>query len=484
MPHVRTCPKCATELPAQAPSGLCPKCLLQAALDDRPGEEKRGRDSSDAQSAPPRFVLPTPAELSACFPQLEVLDLIGQGGMGAVYQARQTKLDRSVALKIIHPESATNPAFADRFNREARTLARLNHFCIVAVYDFGEVEIDTDQKSGNEPQQAGRTENTLYYLVMEYVEGTNLRQLMQTQKLTPEQTISVVLQICDALQFAHEEGVVHRDIKPENILVDSKGRVKIADFGLAKMIARVPGEPKLTATRQVMGTPHYMAPEQMESSRTVDHRADIYSLGVVFYEMLTGQIPAGHFHPPSKMTPIDARLDAVVLSAMAHDPDDRFQNVSELKASVESLLCPTGITGSRSWYEASEGGERPGLSTIVDRQVKAAWHWIAGDEGIARSRRTQTGVRSSPPFPGLLMTALAAIGCLTLLAPWLEVSVAKTADLSFLLRNARLASSAQVSLRGMDQWSGISVGAIFAAFAVMLLIVPNKRPPGWLRTLY
>ena len=104
MSQIRTCPKCAAELPAQAPSGLCPKCLLQAALDDRPGKEERGRDSSEAQPAPPRFVLPTPAELSACFPQLEVLDVIGQGGMGAVYQARQTKLDRFVALKIIHPE--------------------------------------------------------------------------------------------------------------------------------------------------------------------------------------------------------------------------------------------------------------------------------------------------------------------------------------------------------------------------------------------
>jgi serine/threonine protein kinase len=154
--------------------------------------------------------------------------------MGAVYQARQRKLDRLIALKIIRPESADDPAFAVRFDREARTLARLNHPNIVTIYDFGEVSLaDTENNRSR----------TLYYFLMEFVDGANLRHLMAFEELTPAQALSIVPQICEALQLAHDEGVVHRDIKPENILLDRKGRVKITDFGLAK---RLWGSPKLT----------------------------------------------------------------------------------------------------------------------------------------------------------------------------------------------------------------------------------------------
>jgi len=220
--------------------------------------------------------------------------------MGAVYKARQPKLDRHVALKILPPEVGKDPAFAERFMREARALAMLNHASIVAVYDFGEAD-------------------GLYYFVMEYVDGANLRQTIETGGLTPPEALAIVPQICDALQFAHDEGVVHRDIKPENILIDKRGRVKIADFGLAKLLGVDADDSAaekaftLTGTHQVMGTLHYMAPEQMQGSSAVDHRADIYSLGVVFYEMLTGELPIGRFEPPSKKVRIDVRLDEVVL---------------------------------------------------------------------------------------------------------------------------------------------------------------------------
>ena len=180
--------------------------------------------------------------------------------MGAVYKARQPRLDRFVALKILAPEKQNDLQFAERFEREARALARLNHPNIVTVFDFGEVQ--------------GQ-----FYLLMEFVDGLTLRQLLQTGKIAPAEALNIVPKICEALQFAHEQGIVHRDIKPENILLDKQGRVKIADFGIAKIAGLESKDFSLTGAKDVMGTPHYMAPEQVEKPQTVDHRADIYSLG-------------------------------------------------------------------------------------------------------------------------------------------------------------------------------------------------------------
>src|SRR5262245_58746375 len=267
----RTCPQCRAALPADAPEGLCPACLLRGGLES-------GRGSTAPYGA--SFRPPTPGELAPHFPQLEIGELLGVGGMGAVYKARQLRLDRTVALKVLPPEVGRDPAFAERFLREARTLARLSHPHIVTVHDFGE--------SGG-----------YFFFLMEFVDGVNLRQALQAGRFTPEKAIRVVPQVCDALQYAHDKGVVHRDIKPENILLNEQGRVKIADFGLAKLLGREPAAATLTGTRQILGTPHYMAPEQMERPTAVDHRADIFSLGVLFYEMLTGKLPLGRFPPPS-----------------------------------------------------------------------------------------------------------------------------------------------------------------------------------------
>jgi tRNA A-37 threonylcarbamoyl transferase component Bud32 len=271
------------------------------------------------------FIPPSPRELAGRFPQLEILELLGQGGMGAVYKARQPGLDRLVAVKILPPQAGRDPAFAERFGREARALARLNHPHIVAVHDFG---------------LAGE----LYYFLMEYVDGVNLRQLLRERRLSPQEALKIVPQICEALQFAHDEGIVHRDIKPENILVDRKGRVKIADFGLAKLLGRTGADFSLTSTHQVMGTMHYMAPEQMGRPLEVDHRADVYSLGVVFYEMLTGELPVGRFDPPSRRVQIDVRLDEVVLRALENKPEQRYQHISEIKSDLESIAsAPPGM---------------------------------------------------------------------------------------------------------------------------------------------
>ncbi len=347
MSEPNRCPECGAALPAGALGGLCPKCLLAAGLEsrDEPGSASGGGSQAPTTPHSGSFVPPDASWLAAHFPQLEISELLGHGGMGAVYKARQPKLDRLVALKIIRPESADDPAFAERFNREARMLARLSHPHIVGVYDFGSVDISLREMDPHadfgELSRVEREDYTkptpLYFFLMEYVDGTNLRQLLQSGELLPQQALAIVPQICEALQFAHDEGVVHRDIKPENILLDKRGRVKIADFGLAKLAASGPQEFTLTGTHQVMGTPRYMAPEQMEGSHAVDHRADIYSLGVVFYEMLTGEVPMGHFDPPSKKVKVDVRLDEVVLRTLAREPQRRYQHASEVRSEIELI---------------------------------------------------------------------------------------------------------------------------------------------------
>jgi serine/threonine protein kinase len=319
------CPNCALELPADAPEGLCPSCLFKQALED--SDVDASADQS-GHSPAPVFVPPAPADLARYFPQLEILELLGQGGMGAVYKARQTKLDRLIAVKVLPPEVARDPAFAERFMREARSLARLNHPNIVTIYDFGET-------------------NGLFYFSMEFVDGQNARQLMHAGKLSQAQTLPIVSQVCDALRYAHDEGVVHRDIKPENILLDKRGRVKIADFGLAKLVGLTPTFLTLTGAHEVMGTLYYMAPEQTRRSHQVDHRADLYSLGVVCYEMLTGELPLGRFAPPSQKASVDARLDAIVLRALAREPEQRYQDAGILKQDVDAIAVGTAPVAAK-----------------------------------------------------------------------------------------------------------------------------------------
>ncbi len=207
--------------------------------------------------------------------------------------------------------------------------------------------------------------------------GVNLRQLLHADRVAPREALAIVPQICDALQYAHDQGVVHRDIKPENILLDRQGRVKVADFGLAKLISTV--EPAASGAAEAssaatdlgkaVGTPNYMAPEQIERPQDVDHRADIYSLGVVFYQMLTGELPLGRFAPPSRKVQIDVRLDEVVLRALEKEPELRYQQASELKTQVESIVTSPRATSSRapqaaSWRHIVMVGKRGGKAVI------------------------------------------------------------------------------------------------------------------------
>jgi len=389
------CPQCGTPLPAGALAGLCPACLL-----------KQGAADETVTGGPtPPFQPPPIAELAPLFPQLEILELIGKGGMGAVYRARQKELDRIVALKILPPGIGDDPAFAGRFAREAKALAKLNHPGIVTLYEFGHVQ-NTDGArlwSQTQPQRvdnaastgkvasaaagASHTAAPLFFFLMEFVDGVNLRQLLHAGRIAPREALAIVPQICDALQFAHDQGIVHRDIKPENILLDRRGRVKVADFGLAKLVQtdgraelplgqdapqRVPAA-ELTAAGKVMGTPNYMAPEQKEHPDAVDHRADIYALGVVFYQMLTGELPGKSFEPPSSKVQIDVRLDEVVLRALEKKPELRYQQVSQVKTQVETIAA----TSDGSERESAPARPMPAAAqfslTTLSQFVGVGW---------------------------------------------------------------------------------------------------------------
>lgn len=462
------CPDCQRPIPQNAPAGLCPNCLLaegQQTPDESPRSGHRVHSGAFAVTTPQssrdqgHVTVPDAEQTARHFPQLEGLELIGRGGMGAVYKARQKKLDRFVAVKIIRPDTTADPAFAERFLREARTLARLSHPNIVAVHDFGEIA-SSDSKDPAAPE---REPGTLFYFIMEFVDGANLRQLMQSGQLSPELAVSIVPQICEALQYAHEEGVVHRDIKPENIMLDSRGRVKIADFGLAKLSGRTIDDWTLTGTHQVMGTPRYMAPEQLAGSRNVDHRADIYSLGVVFYEMLTGHIPVGHFAPPSQRSKVDARLDAVVLKAMASEPDLRFQTARDLQSGVQQISSPSVMGPQQTGYSdsvaADDSPSRTGFSTIMDREVLAAWRLVAGEPG-------PQGTESSRG-PILLLLLLCAIGMGSLALPWFSVDLGNSAE------SAK--SVPTRIIKGSDLRTGIAAAVAFDLSALCWLVIPSRH---------
>jgi tRNA A-37 threonylcarbamoyl transferase component Bud32 len=327
----RQCPICAVVLPPGADE-LCPACL--AAEEGRKrAQQKKAPQQEETETYRDPTAPPEVAELAPLFLQLEIYGLLGRGGMAAVYKARQPHLDRPVALKLL-TRGTEDPAFAERFAREARTLARLAHPRIVAVHDSG--------------LAGGHC-----YLLMEYVEGMNLREMVRggnvmygpknrllpgitAGRMAPEVVRTLADQMCEALEYAHAQGVIHRDIKPENILCSRDGLVKLADFGLAKLVAADAEATRLTAAGHVVGTLRYMAPEQMEKPETVDHRADIYALGVVIYELLTGEAPTGRFRAPSELAPVEPRLDVVILRALDKDPGRRFANVTEFRTALNA----------------------------------------------------------------------------------------------------------------------------------------------------
>ena len=349
MNPIHLCPSCQGPLPEGGTlDSLCPACLLSMA---------REPASMAGAAASPDLEL-----LRVRFPELEILEVIGRGGSGVVYRARQTRLDRLVALKILDPELSKEDSFAGRFLREARTLARLDHPAIVGVHDFGE-------------------RDGCFYLLMEYVDGVSLRERLEARDLDAQDVLEIIPRVCEGLQYAHEAGVVHRDIKPENLLLSQDGRVKIADFGLAKLMQL--GGPALTRRTQVMGTPHYMAPEQVNRPLEVDHRADIYSLGVVLYEMLTTKLPIGRFALPSQLAHSSDSFDPVVSRALEQEPTARYQRVSEVRADLEGI-----------GREASEASTGSASASAAGARQAACAPTASASPGAGASTRS-----GSPPEP-------------------------------------------------------------------------------------
>ena len=258
----------------------------------------------------------------------QIVARVGGGGMATIYKAYQKTLDRFVALKVIHPTLKDDEAFLARLKREAEIIAKLNHPNIVAIYDFNEYD-------------------SIPYVVMQYIDGRTLKEIIQKQKLASAQILNIIRPIADALTYAHWRGVLHRDVKPSNVLIDNEGRVFLTDFGLARIVS---DNDSTMSQDMLIGSPHYISPEQAKSE-AVDERSDIYSLGIVLYEMFAGRVPFAGGTPyatvlaqindvppsPSSLNPrIRPAVEQVLLKALAKNPSDRYPSVSEMMRALEN----------------------------------------------------------------------------------------------------------------------------------------------------
>jgi serine/threonine-protein kinase len=275
------------------------------------------------------MAMTTPQHLSDRY---ELGDILGFGGMSEVHLARDVRLHRDVAVKVLRADLARDPSFYLRFRREAQNAAALNHSSIVAVYDTGEAETP---------------EGPLPYIVMEYVDGVTLRDIVRNDgPMEQQQAVEVIADTCEALNFSHQHGIIHRDVKPANIMISKTGAVKVMDFGIARALADTGN--RLTRTSAVIGTAQYLSPEQA-SGESVDARSDVYSLGCVLYEMLTGKPPfvgdspvaVAYQHvrkdparPSKRNDAISPELDAVVLKALAKNPENRYQSAADMRTDL------------------------------------------------------------------------------------------------------------------------------------------------------
>ena len=321
----------------------------------------------------------------------EIGKRIGRGGMAEIFQARDILLDRPVAMKVLFPEFATDPAFVERFRREAQAAANLNHPNIVAVYDWGKV-------------------NNTYYIAMEYVNGRTLADILkQSGTLTPMQVCDVMSEVASALISAHQNGVIHRDIKPGNILVSTTGQVKVADFGIARALG-AGVEQGLTQTGAVMGTATYFSPEQAQGAST-DQRSDIYSLGVVMYEMLSGVPPftgenavaIAYKQVHERAMPLDQRLTsappevaAIVAKCMEKSPDDRYSSAEEVRDELRRFVEGMPVLAVSAKKEAERATQVLPQTDVNATTVISAQD--AATELLPKISPTATKQTNYPPY--------------------------------------------------------------------------------------
>ncbi len=298
--------------------------------------------------SPDPFEAPSLEALAALLPAYDFEAFIAQGGMGAVYKARQRRLDRDVAIKILPRELGEDAEFVASFETEAKAMARLNHPNLIGVYDYGEVD-------------------SMPYIVMEYVNGKSLFHSAMNLAVDPAQAVSIVKGICDGLAHAHENGVIHRDIKPANILLTPRALPKIGDFGLAR-----PAEG--LSSGLVMGTPGYVAPEVLQHPEKADRRSDLFALGVVLYELLIGRCPPyENTPPPSTITGCDVTLDRICAKAMDPEAERRYQSAEEMSADLESWLrrpfAPLGSPHLAPLPAQAPGGPRRAVPPTATYQA-------------------------------------------------------------------------------------------------------------------
>jgi len=335
-----------------------------------------------------------------------IIEQLGQGGMATVFKAYHPALDRYVAIKVLHPAFLEDSNFLARFQREARVVARLEHTNIVPIYDFAE--------HGGRP-----------YLVMKYVEGVTLKARLAERRLTLTEILPIVEAVGAGLAYAHQQGVLHRDVKPSNVLLTRDGQIYLADFGLARMAQM--GESSLTSDRMV-GTPQYMSPEQAMSKPNLDARTDIYSFGVMLYEMAVGRVPFNadtpfaviHDHiytplpPPRQVNPaVSEALERVLLKALAKDPADRFEDVQQMIGAFRAVVmgdtppatpevAPTYVTGATMVGAAQAPDEAPEMASNIpqamDTTPAPAVLAAGGDTAVAAgsSGAAKTGSFSQP----------------------------------------------------------------------------------------
>ncbi len=337
--------------------------------------------------------------------QYEILSKIGAGGQGAVYKARDTKLDRTVVIKVLPPELTAKTANFKRFEREAQLCSQLDHPNICTIFDFQEV-------------------NGLFFIVMQSIEGKNVRQLVNGRPLELKSALSIAVQVTDALAYTHTKGIIHRDIKAGNVMVTDSGQVKVLDFGLAKLMeSDIPEgtsakeRAEITELGIPYGTATYAAPEQAKGEKT-DHRADVFSTGVLLYEMLTGiwafqgktvidvrhQVLYGTPTPLADMRsePLPPQLQQIIDKALAKDPKNRYQKISEMRDDLKQVLqIVSGVAMNNETYAPRHLDHA--------NPVKRAWNWLTGKTGggdsPSQSQRTPS-VSNAPTFaPDISMTA-------------------------------------------------------------------------------